>query len=432
MECRGTEMTRTAVERAVIGALIMGQAVPSLLDIETAHFLDPLCRRLFIQMAQMEREGQEIDLVSVCAQDETLNAAAVVDLSQECPVSEVLTTQHCARLRDMSLRRAYEALLNEALTRRGSVREEIDALRARLGGLLAQQRSDLPGEQLDLLLCELMEEFGREMEKEAAPIATGVSKIDELLCGGFRPGDLAVVAALTSVGKSAMLSFMARNAAAQRRRILLVSCEMSATQNAERFLASISHVPLSQIMRRERMTDEQSISVSEGLNLYKPEYIRVLSSGSMTPALVRRDAMRMKTSIGLDLIVVDYLQRLRTDRAGATRAEDVGAIAAALKSMAVDLNVPVLTAAQFNREAAKGRSEYRGQEQLGVPALHQLRDSSQIEDEANCVIVLDEPKRVYEGLRHINAHVVKNRSGALGVVRLRFNGESMKFDDGKE
>ena len=58
MECRGTEMTRTAVERAVIGALIMGQAVPSLLDIETAHFLDPLCRRLFIQMAQMEREGQ--------------------------------------------------------------------------------------------------------------------------------------------------------------------------------------------------------------------------------------------------------------------------------------------------------------------------------------------------------------------------------------
>ena len=173
-----------------------------------------------------------------------------------------------------------------------------------------------------------------------------------------------------------MLAFMMRNAAEQGKRILLVSCEMSDVQNAERFMASISGIPLEQIMRRETLNTEQNIALSDGMERFHPENIRVISSGTETVASVRRAAQRMQMSIGLDLVIVDYLQRLRPERNAGNKAEDVGAIAAGLKSLAVDLNVPVLTAAQFNREAARARSEALGNADAGVPSLHQLRDSS--------------------------------------------------------
>jgi len=147
-------------------------------------------------------------------------------------------------------------------------------------------------------------------------------------------------------------------------------------------------------------------------------------------ASIRREALRMKLSEGLDMIVVDYLQRLRPEsgRAG-NRADDVGGIASGLKSLAVDLDVPVLTAAQFNREAARARNEARGKSDMGVPALHQLRDSSQIEDEANTVIILDEPSRDDSlEYRRIKAVVSKNRSGGTGAIWLRFIPKRMIFE----
>ena len=268
-----------------------------------------------------------------------------------------------------------------------------------------------------------------DKEEKSPPVACGIGMIDEELCGGFRPGDLAVIAALTSVGKSAMLAFMMRNAAAQGRRILLVSCEMSAEQNAERYIAAMSGVSIGRIMRRETLTDEENLRISDGMTLYRPENIRVITGGTQSVSSIRREALRMKMSEGLDLIVVDYLQRLRPEDGGMSRADAIGGIAAGLKSMAVDLDVPVLTAAQFNREAARGRSENRGMENHGVPALHQLRDSSQIEDEANTVIILDEPRREAGAKsRRINAYIAKNRSGGLAAVRLLFDPERMIYE----
>lgn len=235
------------------------------------------------------------------------------------------------------------------------------------------------------------------------------------------------MAALTSVGKSAMLAFMARSAAQEGKRILLISCEMSDTQNAERYISAISGIPMSDIIARKRLTDEQNEALCNGMERYHPENIRVISSGTQTAESIRRAAVRMQACEGLDMIVVDYLQRLNSARTGANRADEVGSIAASLKAMAVDLNVPVITAAQFNREAARERSEAKGQENAGIPALHQLRDSSQIEDEANTVIVLDEPWRAAGRIRNINAHVVKNRSGGLKSIRLMFDGETMRY-----
>lgn len=424
---------QTMLERSVIGSLLMGDGVPSQLGLEETHFTDGLCARVFALMRRMEAAGKAVSLAEVCMADETLDVQRVVDLSQEHCVSTVILDQHCALLRMQSVRRAMETMLRQHLAELGAGAEPMAAmqsLRAQIDAL--SSRDEAAGEDMALMILDILNQFGQAQAPEGEPIACGIAPIDECLCGGFRPGDLIVIAALTSVGKSAMLSFMARSAASQGKRVLLISCEMSAVQNAERYLASISGMHLDRIIRREALTDEEGMRISDGMDAYHPEHIRVISSGTQCVSSVRREALRMKMTGGLDMIVVDYLQRMRPDGRNASRAEEVGSIAAGLKSMAVDLNVPVLTAAQFNREAAKGRSEFRGQEQAGIPALHQLRDSSQIEDEANTVIILDEPQREPgENVRRINAYVVKNRSGALKAARLHFYPQRMIYTEAK-
>ena len=427
-------MKQAMLERAVLASVIMGEALPSSLDLEEQHFGDPLCRQLFGVLMKMEKHHQQIDLPSVCMADETLDAYEVCELAKESCVSVVLVNQHCEHLRNIAQRRKMSALLarvQSALEAGADVLEQADAIRKELDTLMSRSMTQTQeGTDMLQLIIHLLGDIESPdgSDDQAKAIATGVAGIDDCLCGGFRPGDLGVIAALTGVGKSAMLAFMMRNAAEQGKRILLVSCEMSDVQNAERFMASISGIPLEQIMRRETLNAAQNIALSDGMERFHPENIRVISSGTETVASVRRAAQRMQMSIGLDLVIVDYLQRLRPERNAGNKAEDVGAIAAGLKSLAVDLNVPVLTAAQFNREAARARSEALGNADAGVPSLHQLRDSSQIEDEANTVIILDEPRReIGTKKRRINAYVAKNRSGMLGAVHMIFDAQTMRY-----
>jgi len=419
------------IERAVLGSVLIGDMCPSALMLESRHFSDPLCRRLFEALQEMERAGKAIDLAAVCMEYEKLDAGELVAILEEHCVSVVIAEQHCERLRENGRRQALEAMLIRA---QSALRDGADSMvqaEALRKGIEILMKQDMPaaaaGQTMLELIVKVLDEMSNPHKQETA-IATGIEKIDECLCGGFRPGDLGVIAALTSVGKSAMLAFMMRNAARQGKRILLISCEMSDEQNAERYMAAISGVPLQQIMQREALTEKQSMQMSDGMALYPPENIRVICGGTQTVSTVRREAMRMRMSGGLDLIIVDYLQRMHSDRAGNSRAEDVGSIASGLKSLAADLNVPVLTAAQFNREAARARSEAMGNAQAGIPALHQLRDSSQIEDEANEVIILDEPLRESgTRVRRINAHVSKNRCGRLGAVQLLFDAQTMRY-----
>ena len=426
------ELKQAMLERSVIGSVIMGDALPSSLQLEAAHFCDPLCARLFALLSRMEAQRQEISLPGVCMADDALDASAVVELTQEACVSEVIIRQHCVMLREQGMRRLLLALLAQeesALQSGAPPLERIRSLGDRLAGLMSAGSEERHDPTMFEAIMHLLDQMRGEENIEQPPIASGISAVDKCLSGGFRPGDLAIIAALTSVGKSAMLSFMMRNAAAQGKRILLVSCEMSAEQNAERYLAAMSGVDIGRIIRREQMTEQENVQISDGMQIYHPENIVMIASGTQTVSSVRRAALSMQMTTGLDMIVVDYLQRLRPDRTSANKADEVGSIASGLKSLAVDLNVPVLTAAQFNREAAKGRSDARGNADVGVPALHQLRDSSQIEDEANTVIILDEPSRALgTSRRQINAHIVKNRSGMLCAVHLFFDPNTMTYE----
>lgn len=276
--CNDAAMRQAMLERSVLASVIAGDVLPSQLALEREHFTGEMTRRLFALLLRMERERTAIDLTNVCMADETMDAGPVVELAQERCVSEVIVKQNCALLRETGLRRRLDVTLcaaREALARGENAAATLHGLQKTLGGMLKTGGGEAVGKTMLEIICGIFEEMERR-EAAAPPIACGIEVIDKALNGGFRCGDLVVIAALTSVGKSAMLSFMMRNAAGQGKKILLISCEMSDAQNAERYLASISGVDIGRFTRRETLTEEENIRVSDGMALYDPGNIRVI------------------------------------------------------------------------------------------------------------------------------------------------------------
>ena len=134
-------MKQAMLERAVLASVIMGEALPSSLDLEEQHFGDPLCRQLFGVLMKMEKHHQQIDLPSVCMADETLDAYEVCELAKESCVSVVLVNQHCEHLRNIAQRRKMSALLarvQSALEAGADVLEQADAIRKELDTLMSR------------------------------------------------------------------------------------------------------------------------------------------------------------------------------------------------------------------------------------------------------------------------------------------------------
>ena len=204
----GCEMKQAMLERAVLASVIMGEALPSSLDLEEQHFGDPLCRQLFGVLMKMEKHHQQIDLPSVCMADETLDAYEVCELAKESCVSVVLVNQHCEHLRNIAQRRKMSALLarvQSALEAGADVLEQADAIRKELDTLMSRSMTQTQeGTDMLQLIIHLLGDIESPdgSDDQAKAIATGVAGIDDCLCGGFRPGDLGVIAALTGVGKN--------------------------------------------------------------------------------------------------------------------------------------------------------------------------------------------------------------------------------------
>ena len=265
-------------------------------------------------------------------------------------------------------------------------------------------------------------------------VRTGFVDLDTLL-GGLKRGDLTVVAARPSMGKTSLVLNIARNAAVgQNAKVAIFSLEMSDTQITQRLLVSESGVDSTKLRLDEHSeADEQRILGAMGVLAEAPIYIDDVAVQRV--AELRAKAHRLHRDQGLDLIVVDYLQLLQ---AGTGNTEDRMAAASeitkSLKGLARELDVPVLVCSQLSRLPE--------QRVPHVPMLSDLRESGSIEQDADVVMFLyredmyvnqDEWQRIHpnehypEGIAEII--VAKNRNGPTGTVSLRFRKEVTRFED---
>lgn len=255
-------------------------------------------------------------------------------------------------------------------------------------------------------------------------LSTGLRDLDAKLGGGMRPGQLIVIAGRPAMGKTAIALGVAESAAHKGGATLFFSQEMPGEELANRSLSRASGLSLDKILDgRKFESDEDFSRLTAGTVKVSELELLVDEQPQMSVQEIRARARNAKRRHGLGLIVIDYLG-LMADGEGNTRNEKVGANSRGLKALAKQMEVPVVLLAQLNRKLEE-RSEKR-------PMLSDLRDSGEIEQDADVVLFLyrDEvyhPNTRDRGIGEIN--VAKQRNGPTGTVAAAYIGERTLFAD---
>jgi len=258
-----------------------------------------------------------------------------------------------------------------------------------------------------------------------AGVPTGIASIDRVT-GGWQKSDLIIIAARPSVGKTALATTMAMNAAAAGKKIAIFSIEMSSEQIGARMLSAASGVPLHKI--RQGVQNGMDLArIAAGVYEVEQAEINVDDSPAATPGELRSKCRRLLSDRGVDLIIVDYLQLMSPDRVSrdGNRVNDVSDISRGLKMLARELNVPVIALSQLSRS-----SEYR---ESGEPRLSDLRDSGAIEQDADVVLMLWKKGDVaFDDIDEtVYAKIAKHRNGPTGLAELQFHRPTAKFSEVK-
>jgi replicative DNA helicase len=278
----------------------------------------------------------------------------------------------------------------------------------------------------DQLLHEALDKLQILSQRKTALTGTpsGFKDLDELT-GGFQPGNLIVLAARPSMGKSALVTNIAENAALDMGKpVALFSLEMSEAELAQRFVASQAKIK-GEDLRRGRVEESRWGKILAACQRLAEAPLYVDDSSDVSILDVRAKARRLhqQSPDGLGLVIVDYLQLMRADHRVESRVQQVGEMSRGLKILARELEVPVIALSQLSR-AVEQRTDKR-------PQLSDLRESGQIEQDADLVMFIyrDEYYNAEEtedpGVAEII--VAKHRNGGLDTVKLTFRNEYPKF-----
>ena len=401
-------------EQRFIGCLLNDDARALDSGLKAADFTDGFCGRVFSTALTLEERGQICDLVTLSDIAPDVDASAAVELTVEALGHGALAGQYAANVKATAQRRAVAelclTLARDAQDADKPLPELLDAVRGRLDALAG----DLPSGGTVSGTDALCGFYARLVGGEVQPVVTsGFPRLDRALC--IAGGKLIVIGARPSVGKSALLLHLAMNALDAGRRVLLVSLEMGADELIGRMVARQSGVSV-QAISTHRLTETELGRVVEGFSLLPGDRFSICTT-ARTAQNVRREALRMRADGGLDLIVVDYLQLLDAGRKTSNRTEAVGVVTRALKSLAMELKIPILTASQLNRAS----------ERNDAPRLSDLRESGSIEQDADAVLLLHAANEKENPERDLT--LAKNRQGRCGGFKLLFSGEKMLFTE---
>jgi replicative DNA helicase len=264
---------------------------------------------------------------------------------------------------------------------------------------------------------------GREIPCPA--LSTGFHDLDKRFAGGLWPGEVVVVAARPSVGKTTLVLNIARKIACQPPEkqpvpVALFSLEMPREQVSKNILCAEGHI-LSQRMRNYAFDEEEFESVQLAAGNLKKAPLFIDDTPGLSPAELRARARRLRHREKVGLIAIDYLQLMQPAKKADSREQAVSDMSRQVKHLARELNIPILLISQLRRPI-QGQENHK-------PHLSDLRESGAIEQDADVVIMLhrDMDELGVMG-KDVTAIVQKNRNGETGEVRLSFFPEQFRFE----
>ena len=419
-----------AAERAVLGAVLID---PSRLEDAADALGGPdawfrLAHRvLWSGIERLRKKGAAVDPLTVLGElaakdaEEVGGAAYVYSLTDGVPRSANVEA-YAAQVRDFATRRQLaqdlRPILLGAQNGECGAAELIDRAQGAIGrlrGVYGGNRAHSPEQRADALLTRMLDGKPRQ-----PGILTGLRQLDSILLG-MRPGQMLIIGARTSTGKT-VLGLQVTVAAGKVGPALFVSLEMTAEEICTRELALRSRVPFERI-DSNRLGEHELDAVAQAQGDMRAGNVYVFDRAGATVPNIRAEARRIAAEAGrpLSVIVVDYLQLMGTEPGVRVenRVQQVSEFSRGLKSIAMDLGVPVVALAQLNR-----LSEQRDDKR---PQLSDLRESGALEQDAHVVMLLYRPNPGKHDDHQVILDVAKNRNGPKGLVSLTLDGPTMTF-----
>jgi replicative DNA helicase len=425
-------------ETSVLGAILFSEEAldPIVIDVRLRpeDFYRERHRLIFRAMVRLKdkAEPEAVDVLTVCEEldrhgelEEAGGKAYVHSLPTLVPATG--NFRHYARIvkdhaQMRALLNATREIQERAYTFPGKPAELVGQAEATLFKIAHDDRpsdlrsiGDVLGEELDRL-----ERISREgISHTGTP--SGFSDLDDVT-GGFQPGNLVVLAARPSMGKSALVANIAENAAVKYEKpVLLFSLEMSETELGQRFIASQAKISGDEL-RKGRVRADRWPKIVRATQKMASAPLWIDDSSDIGVLELRAKARRLHAREPLGLVIVDYLQLMRPEDPSVNRVEQVGAVSRGLKLLARELSVPVIAVSQLSR-AVESRPDKR-------PLLSDLRESGQIEQDADLVMFIyrdDYYNRESERPGVADIIIAKHRNGPVDTVELTFLERYPKF-----
>jgi replicative DNA helicase len=423
------------------GMLIDGDAVPKAIEfVDDTMFYREAHRRVFRAMARLFQHGQVVDPVTLgeeLSKTEELEGVGgmpyIAELLDAVPTAANIE-YHARIVRERALlRRLIEAsshIIRDSYEPGERTVEEILDIAEQKIFQVAQSHEREGFVWIKKILYPTFEKIEQLQAARGGltGVPTGLHDLDEMT-GGLQAGDLIIVAARPSMGKTAFVTGVGLHAAiSQQVPVAIFSLEMSKQQVVQRMLCSEALVDLARMMRG-RLLDDDFTRLAQAAGHLNTAPVWIDDSGSLTVLETRAKARRLKADqTDLGLIIVDYIQLMHTDRDVESRQQEVSAISRGLKALAKELGVPIVALSQLSR-APEQRTDHR-------PQLSDLRESGSIEQDADIVMFLYRPEYY---MRQVDAQeqdlqgkaeliISKQRNGPTGTIDLYFRKECARFE----
>lgn len=436
------------LEEAVLGALMLEKdALSAVIDIlKPDVFYKDSHQKIFEAIQILFQRSSPVDILTVTAQlrlqgDLEMIGGAYYITELTNRVASSANIEYHARIISQKfiqreLIRISTEIISNAYEDTTDIFDLLDHAEKNLFDI-AQNNLRRDSRKMDDIIRESLENLEKIKDKVdgLTGVPSGFTALDRIT-SGWQPSDLVIIAARPAMGKTAFVLSCARNAAVQfNKPVVFFSLEMSSVQLVNRLISGETEIEQEKIKKGHLAEWEwQKLHSKIGSLTEAPLFI------DDTPALnifeFRAKCRRLKAQYDIQMIIIDYLQLMhgKSDGKGGNREQEIGSISRALKSVAKELNVPVIALSQLSRavETRPGAAK--------KPMLSDLRESGSIEQDADMVLFLYRPE--YYGLTEDDQGrstigigeviVAKHRNGETGTVPLRFVGKYVKFVDLEE
>ncbi|MGP1928904.1 MAG: replicative DNA helicase [Arsenophonus sp. NC-WZS1-MAG3] len=429
-------------EQSVLGGLMLDNERWEYVSerVTNTDFFSRPHRTIFAKMQRLLEQSRPIDLITLSESleqqgelDSIGGFAYLAELAKNTP-SVANINAYADIVRERAVVRDMIAVANEiadaGYNPKGRTSEELlDLAESRVFQIAETRANKYDGPKgIEEILSETVEKIEQLYQKPhdgVTGVSTGYQDLDRKTAG-LQNSDLIIVAARPSMGKTTFAMNLCEHAAMiEEKPVLIFSLEMPANQIMMRMLASLSRVDQTRI-RTGQLDDEDWARISSTMGLLmEKRNMYIDDSAGLTPIEIRSRARRVYREHGaLSLIMIDYLQLMRVPSLSDNRTLEIAEISRSLKSLAKELQVPVIALSQLNRSLEQRANK--------KPVNSDLRESGSIEQDADLIIFIyrDEVYNDNSDLKGIAEIIIgKQRNGPIGTVRLTFNGQWSRFDN---